>query len=657
MGFFRQITFTLRFTLVVAVVLATSLGIALTIGVMGLPAYGKAKLAVRNLWKDLAKQAATAATEQIINYFQKAPISLRMIQGLVEEGNLDATDLETILDICYRSIKENSSFINVYYAQLDGTFYGVFKIGDDFLGSHRKIGPDGKTVVRNYHIGPKTDWVLTNEEISDYDPRKRPFWQTASAHPDGGWTEPYKFLLIAKTGYSYTLSQKVKGQLNGYWIADFYIDNLSTYLQSLNVGKEGIVYIVGNDGTVIAESIPEIKGSQRQADEQRAWANFIRSNEQNGFLTVRHRIMYANRFPQKSQIPWNLITSIHEDDFLLPVREGALRSFVYGLIPCLFFLCLAGLLFGRMSRRLIEIAQEMNRAGNLTIMLKKEIPYSRIREIRMMNHSLHKMQVGLHSFAKYAPVDLIKKVIFSGQSPQLGGTKKEISVIFADLANFTEFTEKSAPDEIAKVLGDFFGIATQEIHKEKGIIDKFMGDAVMALWGAPDPMTHHQMAACRTALALKKLAVSKTNMRFKVGINSGFAMVGNFGSDERMDYTAIGDMVNIAARLEKLNKSYETQILMGPDTAACVKETFAIRPIDFVIPHGRTQVVLIYELIDYKDHVDAKTQQAIEVYTSGLELYSKKQFAQAKEQFEKANSLFGGKDRPSILFIERCANP
>lgn len=641
MPLFKHVRFTLRSTLVTAVVLATSLGIALTVGVIGLPAYTKAKTAIRNLWSDVAKEVSLTASEQIVNYFQKAPISMRMIEGLVEEESLNATDMETILDICYRSLKENRPFVTVYYTKPDGSFYGVFKMGNEYVASHRTINSQGKTVIKNYTIGPDNLWKLKNEEMGDYDPRKRPFWKTATENPDGAWTDPYKFQTTQQTGYSYVLGQKIKGNVVGYWTVDFQLDTLSNYLKSLHVGKKGTIYIIADNKAVIAAS-----AAIKDADQIINWAS------KSGFINIKNKIVYVNRFSKESKIPWTLITIIHEYDYLRPIRNSAFHSLLLGMIPCILFLFLAGYFFGKMSRRLIEIAKDMDHAGNLSIELKDDIPHSRIREIHMMNHSLHKMQIGLYSFSKYAPLDLIKKLIFSGHAAQLGCEKKEISVLFTDLVQFTTFAEQNNPNQITQVLGDFFQTATQEIHKEKGIIDKFMGDAVMALWGTPDPLPNHPLAACRTALALKKIAALKPNMKFKIGINTGSAMVGNFGSDARMDYTAIGDMVNTAARLEKMNKIYETQILIGPATAEAVQETFLIRPIDFVVPQGKTQSILIYELID--DKKDPIALQAIAAYKAGLDFYRNRQFAQAIPQFEKANTLFGGRDHPCAFLIERC---
>lgn len=645
----KNLTFPLRSTLVGSVIVSAGLAITLTLGFIGYPAYTKAKNAIKDIWKDLAIQVSQTAKEEVLRYFQSAPITLRFIEGLVEEEDLGVENLEMLLDICYRAIKENPDFVSVYYAKANGTFYGVFKIADTFLGSYRTIQSDGKTLVRNYHVDPGNKWVLTNEETDNYDPRTRPFWQTGTQHPEGAWTEPYKFATTGATGYSYVLAQKGKTGIEGYWTVDFQIDMLSNYLQSLKIGKEGIIYIIANDGTVIAESTPPQAVPAMEPD----WKKFLRANT-GGFVNLEHRILYINPFPIESQIPWNLVSIIHEDDFLQPIRNDALHALALGLIPFVLFFFAAAFFFGNISRRLKEIANEMDKAGNLSISAKEEHkPHSLIREVNMMNESLHKMKIGLHSFAKYVPLDLVKKLIRSGKTPEIGGEKREITVLFADLVQFTSLAEQFHPDEIAKVLEVFLTTATHEVHKERGTIDKFMGDAVMALWGAPDPVPNPPLAACRTALSMKKIAASNPRMKYKIGINSGSAMVGNFGSQERMDYTAIGDTVNIAARLEKLNKLYNTHILIGPVTAGAVKDKLVVRPIDWVILQGRTQAIFIYELLCKKEEAEESLLHAIEAYGAALESYRNRRFTLASTLFEKANELFGGDDTPCRILSQR----
>ena len=650
MAYSKDFTFPLRATLVSAVVLSATLSTFFTVGIVGIPSYYSAKKASQNLWMDLAKQSALTGEEQILRYFQSAPTSLKMVTGLIEEEALKINTRENIFDICYRTLKENPEFTTVYYTTESGDFFGVLKTDDLFRASFRTIGKDGKTRVEDYQI--KNDqWEKVYEELSDYDPRKRPFWATGKMHPGGAWTDVYPFATTDERGYTFVLALMENRGVKGYWAVDFQINLLNEFIRSLNIGEHGSVYIIEDNGKIVAQTDSQIPSEVIDA----AWGKLIGKEEKGGFVEVGRHIFYINRFPKESQIPWNLVTVIQENDFLVPVRNKATAYLAFGILPLLAFLMLSSLFFSRISNRLKGIAHEMDKVGELSLETHgKGGRRSRIKEINIMERSLQKMKIGIQSFSRYAPVDLVKMLLHSGKAAELGGEKRKISVFFADLSQFTSLSELMDADKTAEILKEFLSIASVEIHKEKGIIDKFMGDAVMALWGAPEPSENHELSACRAALSLKDLTSKHPMLKNKVGINSGTALVGNFGSEERMDYTAIGDAVNIAARLEKLNAFYGTTILIGEDTAQAVKDTFLIRPIDYVVLRGRKQSHLIYELIDEKLKATEQMLKGISTYESALKLYLDKKFVDAIVSFEKANQLFGGSDIASSILIKRC---
>lgn len=641
-------TFPLRTTLVVAVLSTALLVMAIVFGAVGIPAYGKAKKEIGALWNDIAEQVALNATEQMLRYFQNGPITLKVIEGFVEEKQLVLDSNEAIFDICYRTLKENPAFATVHYFKKDGTFYGVFRLKGAYQASYRVIGADGKTVIKNYQVGDGNTWVQSEEIVGDYDPRKRPFWQTAIDHPEGGWSDPYQFATTNARGYTYVLGQKSKMGIDGYWAVNYQIDQLDEFLHSLKIGAEGIVYVLAENGDVIAES-----SNQDSQSIGLAWKQYRASQKTSGYFPIKHRIFYANPFPKESEIPWTVVTSIHENDFVKPIRRDALHSLMYGLALCFIFLTFTAVFFGRISGRMKEIAWELDEVSNLSFGMRiASHLFSRIREINAMNHGLNKMKVALQSFAKYVPVDLIKKLIFSGKAAEQGAEKKEVTVFFADMAGFTSMSENLQPNEVVQNIEEFLTGVSHEVHKEHGIVDKFMGDAVMALWGVPDPIPDPALAACRAALAIRKKFLGNPRMKHRIGINTGYAMVGNFGSDERLDYTAIGDTVNIGARLEKFNKQYGSQILLGPETAAAVQEVLLVRPLNWVMLEGRSHTLLAYELIGEKREMAENIIKAVSVYAQGLEAYEKQQYREAAALFEQSNALFGGDDQPSKMLMD-----
>ncbi|MBX7067178.1 MAG: hypothetical protein K1X28_08105 [Parachlamydiales bacterium] len=574
-------TYPLRTTLVVAVLTTAVFMIAIIVISSGLPAYFRTEKTFKLLWQDLAIQVSENATEQTLKYFQDAPITTKVIEGLVEESQLTPDNFETIFDICYRVLKANPNFVNVFYVSKDKAFYGVLEIDNRFVGSYRKMQH-----TKNFRIGEGNKWVQSDETTDDYDPEKRPYWKTAMTHPEGGWTDPYIFATTKARGYTYVIGQTSPTGIIGYWGIDFQIDHLSEFIKTLKLGNQGAAWIVAQDGMIIAQtsdaSLPPLGNS--------------------GFFSFGNRIYYVNPFPDQWKIPWKVVTSVHENDYIRPIRKTALYSLLYGIIPSVLFLLFSAGFFGRVSIRLKEIAWEMDELSHLTF---KERPsdriLSRIREINMMNRSIIHLRAGLESFSKYIPVNLVKKLISSGQAAAAGAEKKQITVLFTDLSGFTSMAESLNANEVTDIVVEFLTAVSNEVHREKGIIDKFIGDAVMALWGTPEPMENHALAACRAALAIQKNLASNPKMKHRIGINTGMAMVGNFGSNERLDYTAIGDTVNVASRLEKLSKQLGVQILIGPDTASAVEKFMDVRPLKSVHVEGREAPLLVYELIGEKN--------------------------------------------------------
>jgi adenylate cyclase len=193
----------------------------------------------------------------------------------------------------------------------------------------------------------------------------------------------------------------------------------------------------------------------------------------------------------------------------------------------------------------------------------------------------------------------------------LGGTKKELTILFSDIRNFTTISESLPPEEVVQLLNEYLAEMTSIVFKYHGTVDKFIGDAVMAFWGAPLPQEDHALLACRCAIemietveALKVRwhAMGRVTFDIGVGLNTGEVIVGNIGSQQRMDYTVIGDNVNLASRLEGVNKQFHTHIIIGEQTYAKVQHVVEVRSLGGVKVKGKEIEVGIFELLGLKTH-------------------------------------------------------
>ncbi len=264
-------------------------------------------------------------------------------------------------------------------------------------------------------------------------------------------------------------------------------------------------------------------------------------------------------------------------------------------------------------------------------------------------------------FGKYVSPVVIDNLLQNPEMIKLGGEKRTITTLFSDIRGFTPISEKLSPEELVHLLNDYLTEMTNIIQKDEGLVDKYMGDAIMEFWGAPLNQPNHHEKACISSLdMLAKLQELQIKWKKEgipsfdigIGLNSGDAIVGNMGSSHRFDYTAIGDSVNLASRLEGLNKIYGTNILLSEHTFKSVKKSFCTRKLDAVRVKGKRKPILIYELLAREEEVDTKTAEFIHHFEEGLDLYFKKKWENAIDSFQKANNLKS--DSASKLFIKRC---
>jgi adenylate cyclase len=210
------------------------------------------------------------------------------------------------------------------------------------------------------------------------------------------------------------------------------------------------------------------------------------------------------------------------------------------------------------------------------------------------------------TFSKFVSADVVDELLKHPDNLALGGSKKEITIFFSDIRGFTTISEALGPEELVKLLNEYLSAMTDLVIEYKGTIDKYMGDAIMAFWGAPVPLEDHAYYACVAALAqldyLKVLQARWVERKVPVidigiGLNSGPAVVGNMGSSHRMEYTCMGDTINLGSRLEGSNKTYGTNVIISEHTYEKVKDRVVARELDLVRVKGKTQPVRIYELM------------------------------------------------------------
>ena len=337
---------------------------------------------------------------------------------------------------------------------------------------------------------------------------------------------------------------------------------------------------------------------------------------------------------------------------------------VAALLPLGLALALATVIGERLTRPIVELegAARQVAAGNLDT----TVPVQSTDEIGRLGAAFNQMTEGLRerdrikrTFKKYLAPEVVDYLLTHPEAQALGGQRRELTVLFSDLAGFTTLAESLEPEAVIGLLNEYFTEVSRRVVERGGTIDKYIGDAIMAFFGAPVPRPEHAAAACLSALdhieALRVLSArwGRDVLSVRVGLNTGEMIVGNIGGEQGQDYTVIGDAVNLGSRLEGVNKEYGTRIIASESTIRAAGAKIESRELDRVRVKGKTLAVGIYEVLGERGKVARGMTYCTVHYAKGLASLRARDFAWAVIHFEAALAVMPG-DGPSATMLERA---
>lgn len=481
-----------------------------------------------------------------------------------------------------------------------------------------------------------------------FDPRTRP-WYKAVANEDGvKLSMPYAFATLNTVGI--TASKRVDRGVLG---VDMTLSGVSRVLEKLDIAGKGSAIAFTRDGMVIAHPdkrkivVRDTNGTLRPArigdlDDPIAEAMFdaaqigarlvARVQSMDAFIGAKPLAFLDDEpdlisfdvggTPFVSHIV-RLETQIGADAFLgiallkAEVLKGVAGLTINSLALSLLFLLGGTLLIVLVARNMARPIADLARETNIIQRLELDEPVktrSRVAEVQDLAAAIGALKTTLQGLGRYIPRGVVHNLIKEGKLPELGGQSRQVTVMFTDAVGFTELGELMNPQDLMRKLSSYFEVLSAEVLAEGGNIDKYIGDAVMAVWNGVEDDPEHTVRACRAALKCaaendRLNAMWRTykwpEIHTRFGLHQGEAVVGNVGSRTRMDHTTIGACVNTASRLEGLNKAYGTRILISDVVRNRVKDRFLARPVDRVQPAGSTQPIMVYELLGALDGDDA----------------------------------------------------
>ncbi len=674
---------------IVAIILVTSAG-------AGWYTYNRSVREYENITGRIIQNTSALVDERMDAQLSSAENNARILASLARPTvgantriDLYISDLQAIAPQMVEMMRINSLFSSVRLTinqsgesvqvvrQADGSLIAVIRSSAESGMMTREIRPYGGVfaeVSRSNRTAP--------------DPRKEGWYQACATRRELTWStstqlSPTRGVRIPGATIACPIFNR-RNDFLGVASVDISYEDLSRFLQTINVSNRGLAFLVeltDSDPRIVA--FPDASrflitsgGTQRLARAEDldipSVAQFINKLRTEQVQTTGlNRVQFSIR-GEVWQGSWLMIEGpnaplwatciiIPASDFTSNIRETALFVLFGTLIALALGVAMTIVIAERISRPLGALVRETRRIQELDFS-ERPLPRTDVMEIAELAGSIEQVKRGLRSFEKLVPSEYARYLITSGQEARLGGSKQRLTVSFADLVGFTALSETVAPEELGRILEEYLDVLSAEVLRTHGTIDKYNGDDVMAFWGAPAAIPDHAMAACRSALAMRdtlnrlypewrergipRLGVS-------CGIVTGDMIVGNVGSRERMNYTVIGDAVNLASRLQGMNRFYGTELLIADSTHREVDREILTRLIDWVIPAGKEHDVAIYELMAMRQDATDNQKLIAETFEAAMALYRERRWDEAMRKFEEVY-LIAPHDGPTRVLIDRC---
>ncbi|WP_425475960.1 adenylate/guanylate cyclase domain-containing protein [Mesorhizobium yinganensis] len=572
---------------------------------------------VEKVVASLDAQSVGAVRGELTSTLALVASTAEIVRSILFQGAIKADD-EVKREFLFLSLlREQPAIAWIGFGFPDGRFFGshatsegkieMLEIGAGAPGASRPLRRD------TYHPIPG-DIFFEQRSLGEtaYIPLGAPWFRLGKDAVEPVWT--VADILPAGFEPSIVVSKRVEifGKFQGVVMVAVSLRRLSQTLQGLDMAEGSKAFVLGQDGMVLATSSPDdgIMAS-RLSDYPRsdalaaAVATTDAAEPNREYRTLAKSETLGPVFISSTPLPfqeWRLVTAIPRSVFAGEIDRNTRRVlFVIAgmaLLAAASAVLFANLLFARPLRRL---AGQLHAVEHFELDKVRHTPTFLV-ELNDLSQALKRMAGGLSAFGRYLPLDVVRPLVQGDIEPKPGGELTEITVLFADLPGFTELTEQLGPG-VEPHLTSFLTLAVDAIHAEGGTVDKFIGDAVMAIWNAPNELPDHAARACRAAAAIRAamharpaISPDRDEIRVRIGINTGTALVGNVGSVERLSYTAIGDTVNLASRLVGVAKEHGVEIVISGATLQAAAGTVASRPLGITMVRGKAVPVEIHAL-------------------------------------------------------------
>ena len=634
---------------------------------------------------ELLYQISETITRQINSHLEPANKNGVMVKCLIENNVISTSTVDFNESFFIESLETFPQFQSIYFGDEKGDYFMTYRDNDDNFVTKvisRTSPPFGLRLITK-DLDHKKISDIRNNDLS-YDPRERLWYRKTKRDRESVWTSEYFLYTAREPGVTCTqpLFDSEKNFIGAVGI-DFRLNEINSFLKSLKIGESGIAFICDNQGNIFAHPAKVI--NKKMNSRLLSSTNHPRSPAEQALKTSAERFAideflagkklkfnfehnserYIASFRPLSEKfggQWTLGIVVPEDDFIGPIA----RIHETTLLFSFWLLVIAGFLTSTLAKELTEPIHkaivEADRIQKLDFDGEIDLQ-SPITEIQNMSDTMNSMKKALSAFKKYVPYEIVKELVTDKNDAKLEAQSNKVTILFTDIADFSSIAEEVDAHKLVNQLAEYFDSIATIIHKHNGTIDKYIGDSVMAFWGAPQPNEKQAYDACIAALEIEK-SLDKLNSKWisegkkafytRIGINTGVSLVGNFGSSERFNYTAIGDCVNLANRLEGLNKVYGSRIIVSESTEKEAGDSLIFRVLDIVAVKGRQQSVTVYQLLGTVNDNRSRVLLRLSALSErALVHYLSSEWKEAEEKYETILEHYP-EDKTAKMFIDRC---
>ena len=667
-------------------------------GTIGLLAYNAINNILLKSASDKSERIALQVSSNLHSLLEPSEVTVKLLAHSAITEATTLTERMKRLSLLKQGFTDKGEVAAVYIGYDNGDFFLLRPIRSDIERNKYNAPPETQFMVQSIeHQGATLEGsylfldsalrLLKVDRQADYAkkyfPKQRPWYQSALQYSGTVLTPPYLFFANRKVGI--TIANQADNR-HSVVAVDIQLDAIGTSLEeqkpTLNsklavLDGKGFLIGLGEDTSLIhdaATSGGEIKLKQLNEFNSPIFTKLFDVLSQDAGLKEfndavkvdgENWVVNIHSFQVGGESHFMLISAVPQIELL---ADGI--QFKNNLLWAMAFLSIVmipvGLFLARsISKPIRFLAQETDNIRELKLGESTYVE-SRIHEISVLGNSLKRLKNTISAFTAYIPRDLVTDLLKSDHGIQVGGESRYLTILFSDLKDFSALSELTPTRELLKRVSSYLKLMTYAIKEEGGTVDKFIGDSVMAFWGAPtlnpNHAFHSAVAAIKTKRRMVKLnagliAQGKPPLIVRIGINTDAVLVGNIGSEERLSYTVMGDGVNIASRLEGANKEFGTDIIISHSVFKEAGERLWVRPIDQITVKGRAGEILIYELLgiregDTETAPTATEEVLCELTSKAFDFYSTKNYESALVIYEELIEKFN--DGLAVVMAARC---